>query len=321
MNTSLSERYIAATINELPAQMHTDVRAELEASIADAISARMDHGEDRATAEHAVLTEMGDPAVLAAGYAERPLQLIGPRYYLTWWRLLRRLLFIVPPIVLGISAFAQILAGATIGEVIAEAIIATISTILHLCFWVTLAFAVIERNGGDLGIRWTVKDLPVPQEHRRGKSDLIASLVFLAIMLAVLVWDQTHTFIRVDQDAISVLNSELWPWAMAGLIALILLEAVFAIVLYARGGWSVSMAILNTVLNIAVFSWFVTLLVQGELFSPEFVNLAVLNGLNQEVRSILGIIFGFAVAAICLGDSIDGVVKTRKAQRVQVNKM
>src|SRR5690606_25066648 len=114
MNTSLSERYIAATINELPAQMHTDVRAELEASIADAISARMDHGEDRATAEHAVLTEMGDPAVLAAGYAERPLQLIGPRYYLTWWRLLRRLLFIVPPIVLGISALAQILAGGTI---------------------------------------------------------------------------------------------------------------------------------------------------------------------------------------------------------------
>ena len=32
------------------------------------------------------------PAMLAARYADRPLHLIGPRYFPTWWRLLRLLL-------------------------------------------------------------------------------------------------------------------------------------------------------------------------------------------------------------------------------------
>ena len=30
-----------------------------------------------------MLTELGDPVILAAEYADRPLHLIGPRYYLT----------------------------------------------------------------------------------------------------------------------------------------------------------------------------------------------------------------------------------------------
>lgn len=83
MKTSLSERYITATIGGLPEDLHNDVRAELEASIADAIAARVGADQDRDAAERAVLTEWGDPAVLAASYAERPLQLIEPRYYLT----------------------------------------------------------------------------------------------------------------------------------------------------------------------------------------------------------------------------------------------
>src|SRR5690625_6334720 len=56
-----------------------DVRAELTTSITDAIDARTEQGEDPETAERAVLTELGDPAVLAAEYVDRPLHLIGPR--------------------------------------------------------------------------------------------------------------------------------------------------------------------------------------------------------------------------------------------------
>ena len=94
--TTLTERYITATIRSLPATAQADVRAELEASIADAVEARVEQGEPREAAEHAVLTELGDPGVLAAGYADRPLHLIGPRYFLVWWRLLKLLLWIVP---------------------------------------------------------------------------------------------------------------------------------------------------------------------------------------------------------------------------------
>ena len=67
MNTELVERYIAAATKSLPPDVQDDVRAELTASITDAIDARTEQGEDPAAAERAVLTELGDPAVLSTG--------------------------------------------------------------------------------------------------------------------------------------------------------------------------------------------------------------------------------------------------------------
>lgn len=47
---------------------------------------------------------------LAAGYVDRPLQLIGPRYFLTWWRLLKLLLAIVPAVAfVGVSVIFAVL--------------------------------------------------------------------------------------------------------------------------------------------------------------------------------------------------------------------
>src|SRR5699024_1886319 len=320
MKTSLSERYITATINELPAEMHDDVRAELEASIADAIMARIEQGEVRETAEGAVLTELGDPSLLAANYADRPLHLIGPRYYLTWWRLLKRLLVIIPPIVFVIVAFAQVLAGGNIGDILAEAIVATISTILHVCFWVTLTFVIIERSGGDLGISWSVDNLPEPQDARHGKGDFIASLVFIGLMLAALIWDQTRAFIRIEGESVAVLNPELWPWAMISLFCLLVVEAIFALVLYTRGGWNFLMAAVNTLLSMAFFSWFITLLVRGELFSAEFTNLWSDNGVHEDNLYTLAVIFGFGVAVIAIWDIIDGWVRATRANRAAESK-
>ena len=320
MKTSLSERYITATINELPAEMHDDVRAELEASIADAIMARIEQGEVRKTAERAVLTELGDPSLLAANYADRPLHLIGPRYYLTWWRLLKRLLVIIPPIVFVIVAFAQVLAGGNIGDILAEAIVATISTILHVCFWVTLTFVIIERSGGDLGISWSVDNLPEPQDARRGKGDFIASLVFIGLMLAALIWDQTRAFIHIEGESVAVLNPELWPWAMISLFGLLVVEAIFALVLYTRGGWNFLMAAVNTLLSMAFFSWFITLLVRGELFSAEFTNLWSDNGVHEDNLYTLAVIFGFGVAVIAIWDIIDGWVRATRANRAAESK-
>ena len=319
MKTTFSERYIAATIHELPAELHDEVRPELEGSIADAVDARMAQGEDHDTAERAVLTELGDPAELAAGYADRPLQLIGPRYYLAWWRLLKRLLIIIPPIVFIVVAFAQVLASGNIGTVIAEAIVATISAILHVCFWVTLAFAIMERTGADTGLTWDVDQLPEPREEHPGGADLVASLIFLGVTLVAIVWDQVPGFIRINEDPVPVLNPELWPWAMAGLLGLIALEIVFAIMLYRRRGWNLTMALVNTVLSVLFFSWVITLLVRGELFSAELLDLAVDNGVGQDSFYTLAVMFGFGVAVISVWDIIDGWVKTYRGASVSGN--
>src|SRR5699024_1490187 len=231
--------------------------------------------------------------VLAAGYTDRQLQLIGPRYYLAWWNLLKRLLFIIPPIVFAVVAFAQVLASGDIGSVLGEAIVATISSILHVCCWVSLVFAILERGDADTGIAWSVDQLPEPREDHPGRADLIASLIFLGFVLVALAWDQIPGFIRIDGQSIAILNPELWPWGMFGLLALVVLEIGFAIVLYVSRRWSVTLAVVNTVLAAAFFTWVITLLVDGTLFSAEFVELWVANNVTGDILYTLAVIFGF----------------------------
>src|SRR5699024_9010333 len=319
MTTPLSERYIAATVKDLPHELHTEVRPELEASIADAIEARVEQGEDRESAERAVLTELGDPAVLAAGYTDRPLQLIGPRYYLMWWSLLKRLLAIVPAAVFAVSVLAHTLASGDIGTVLGESIVTTISAALHVCFWVTLVFAIMERSDTDTGLTWDIDQLPEPREDHPARANLIASLVFLGLVLVALVWDQVPGFIRLDDQPVAILNAELWPWTMLGLLALIALEIGFAIVLYIRRRWTVTLAIVNTALAVLFFAWIITLLTDGTLFSAEFVELWSENNINADSLYSLEVSFGSGVAGICAWDIIDGWVKTYRqtASRVE----
>ena len=160
MPATLTERYISATIRSLRPDAQEDVRAELAASIADAVEARLEQGEEPESAEREVLTGLGDPAVLAAGYADRPLHLLGPRYYLTWRRLLILLLWIVPPVALVGVGLSQALIGADVGTIIGQAIGVAISAAVHVTFWTTLVFVILERTGTDTGERWSVDDLP-----------------------------------------------------------------------------------------------------------------------------------------------------------------
>ena len=108
--TQLTERYLAAAMRGIPEAQRTDVERELRSSIADALEDRVSAGEDRASAEKAVLEGLGDPVRLAAGIAGRPLYLIGPDLFVEYRQLLVMLLSIVMPIV-GIVQAAVALAG------------------------------------------------------------------------------------------------------------------------------------------------------------------------------------------------------------------
>lgn len=330
MTATLTERYISATIRSLKPETQDDVRAELEASIADAIEARAEQGEAPGEAERAVLTELGDPDILAAGYADRPLHLIGPKYYLTWWRLLRLLLWIVPICVVGGMTLGLLLSGAAVGETIVQAVSVGLQVIVHLSFWTTLVFAVLERTGADTGMKWDVDQLPEVQENGAGRSELIASLVFLGIAAIAVIWDRVRGFFPVDGDPIPILNPQLWPWWIGALFALIVLEAVFAIVLFRRRRWTTALAVLNTVLALVFAAWVLILLLRGELVNPEFLAHIVQAGGdgfalgdaeaagNGGVFRILAVLLGFGVGAGVVWDIVDGWRKARRAARAQL---
>src|SRR5690606_37564303 len=231
----------------------------------------VEQGESRDVAERAVLTELGDPAILAAGYADRPLHLIGPRYFLTWWRLLKLLLWIVPICAMGGVAVAEILANATIGEVIGEAMVVGITVIVHVSFWVTLVFVILERTGADTGVRWDVDQLPEPQPDGVGRSDMIGSLVFLGLAAGAVLWDALRGFVRDDGEALPILNPELWPWWMLGLLLIMVAEAAVAIGVHLARRWTVGFAVMNTVLALAFAVPAMYLLLTGQIVNPEFI--------------------------------------------------
>lgn len=309
MTTTLTQRYIAATVKSLPATTQDDVRAELAASIADAVEAHVEQGETPVAAERVVLTELGDPAVLAAGYADRPLHLIGPRYYLTWWRLLKLLLAIVPACAAVGVALGQVLSGASIGMVVAQTASVGLSTVVHLFFWTTLVFVVLERTGTDTGTSWDVDQLPEPQPTGSGRSDLVPSLVFLALAAGFFAFG----FVHADGRFFPILNPALWPWWSAALIALIVLEAGLAIVLYLRGRWTPPFAIANTALAVLFMSWSLTLLGRGQLINPALIDLAVTHGgLASDTLRVLTVLLGFGIVGVSAWDVVDGWLKVRR---------
>ncbi|MGW9627742.1 permease prefix domain 1-containing protein [Microbacterium sp. NPDC055521] len=315
MTATLTDRYIAATVRSLPAGLQTEVRDELRASIADAVDARTENGEPLEHAEHAVLTELGDPAALAAGYADRPLHLIGPKYYLTWWRLLKILLAVVPACSFGGVAIAQALAGAGIGEIIGEAIVVVLSVIVHVSFWTTLVFFVLERTGADAGAKWSLDQLPEDPHDGTGRADLIVSLVMLALFAGAVLWDQLRGWAPSAGEPLSILNPALWPWGIGALLALLVAEAALAIAVHARGHWTMTFAWINAALAAVVMVLGLTALVRGALYNPRFVDEVFAgNGVNDDALIVLAVLTGFAIVGITLGDMIDGWRKAARAR-------
>ena len=312
MNTELTERYIRATISGLPAAAQEDVRAELTTLIMDATEARIDRGEEPASAERAALTELGDPAILTAEYADRPLHLIGPRYYLAWRRLLRLLLWIVPACAVVGVTIGQSLVQAPLGTVIGQAIAVGIGAVVHVSFWVTVVFMILERTGTETGTAWDLDQLPAQDSRTTSRSDAIASVAFAGVGIGAVLWDQLRGLIRIDGERLPLLNPELWPAWIIALLGLLLLEAVLAVVVVLRRRWSPALATVNTALAVLFMSWALTLLGRSALVNEEFVDLALRsNGVDGETLRTLHVIVVITIIGVSVWDIIDGWRKAR----------
>jgi hypothetical protein len=312
---SLTDRYLDAAMRTVPERQRADLSAELRASIADQVDARIDSGEDAAAAERAVLTDLGDPDVLAAGYTGRVLHLIGPRYYLDWWRLLKLLLWIVPVCAAFGIALGQLIAQAPIGTVIGQAVVGALWSIVQVSFWTTLVFVVLERLGHetmDAG-RWTPDRLPLPRERGARFGDLVVSLVWLLLVAGAVVWDHVLGLAYANGSWMPVFDPALWPWGMAALFVILAAFAVVSVRVYQRGGWSYGLAAVHGILDVILFGAVIWLLVEGRLLNPALVS-ALTDATSAEVPRILGVLLGLGLAAIGVWDILDAVLKAGRAR-------
>ncbi len=271
--TTATDRYVWAAGRNVPEAQRAELERELRERIGDAVDARLvaDDGTSLDDAERATLTELGDPAAVAASYLDRPLQLIGPRYFLVWWRLLKLLWAIVVPVVAAAMLLAQILAGVGIGAIIGGIVVVTLQVTVHLGFWTTLVFAVIDRfTAPALEPEWTPDLLPITSDETRMSrlSGLVTSILLLGLFAAVLVGQQFGIPWVPPLESVPLLNPALWSFWLPYFLALIVLEIGFAIVLF-RTGWTWALAVANIALNVAFTGPALWLVTTGQLMNPD----------------------------------------------------
>lgn len=314
--TSLTDRYVWAAARTLPEAQRTEFERELRERIGDATDALVETGRAPADAERMALVELGDPAALAASYVDRPLQLIGPRYYLVWWRLLKLLYSVVLPISIAAVLLAQLLSGVGVGDAIGSAIGVGLSIAVNLGFWTTLVFALLERSPGKgaADLAWTPDMLPaLPELSRPGRrGELIGSLVFLGLFAIVIVWQHFGLPWVGALETTPLLDPALWSFWIPYFLVLIVLEMLFAIAIYAWG-WNWWLVAANLVLNVAFVVPAVWLFTTGQLINPEALD--VMGWPWGDAGDVIVPTIVVVVIGVAVWDVVDGVIKTVRGSR------
>ena len=306
---TLTDRYVAAALKGVREDQRGDVAAELRGSIADAIDSRMASGEAPEVAEREVLTGLGDPVRLAAGYSGRPLYLIGPDFYPDYVRLLRLLLAIVVPIIAIVVGGASAVAGAGIGEVVLSALGSAFSVGIQLAFWVTLVFAAIDRSGArprrDPG-DWDLDDLPEAPVRRVGLGETVASIVGLALVIWLLLWQPGYQeTLAADGPSIPILDPGLSTFWVPYLVVVLLVGIALEIVKYRVGHWTVPLAAANTAISLAFAVPVIWLITSDRLLNPDFLA-AISAGQFPDVAGIVAALIGWVVAIVAVVDISEG---------------
>ncbi|MFI5429352.1 permease prefix domain 1-containing protein [Aeromicrobium sp. UC242_57] len=271
--TTLTERYVYATLRSVPEARRGDIGAELRGSIEDMIDARRDAGETAEAAERAVLTELGEPGRLASEYTGSSLYLIGPRYFLVWKKLNLNLLAWVPATVAVIVAVIKTLEDAALGDIIGGAISAAFTTGFQIAFWTTLVFAILERVDVEDGLQeWTVDELPeLPGARSVSLGDSVGSSAFIILMMVALVGQHFRSWVDgPDGGDVPVLDPDLWSGWLPFLLAALVLSLVAEVWKYRVGHWTWPIASLVIVAGAAFALPVAWLADRGELLSPQF---------------------------------------------------
>ena len=308
--STLTDRYVWGVLRAVPAAQRAELGPEIRALVADAVEARVAAGVVPAEAERAAVMELGDPERLAAQYTDKALSLIGPRYFPDWRRLLQLLLSIVVPIVAVAVMGAGILAETPIAEVVANGLGSAFMVGVQIAFWVTLAFAIMERReipDLDEELAWTPDRLPeTPAEAvRPSLVEVGFSVAALVVAIGALIWQQAAAPIAIDGVGHPLFDPALWSFWIPWFLVLLVLEIVFTWVRWLRGGWTWTLAVVNVVLNLAFVIPAVWLVQTGTLLDPGLVTAidAKVGSAWLQPTISIGMVIAVAISA---WDAFDG---------------
>jgi hypothetical protein len=313
MTTTLTDRYVHATLRSVPDDERTEIGAELRASIADMVDGRVAAGESEVEAERAVLTELGNPDQLATRYSQRPTHLIGPPYFVVWRRLTITLLTWIPAIVALLVVGVELSDGSDAGDVVGGGLSAAWGVAIQIAFWTTLVFAILDWTNTPLtGREWDVDQLPdAPRDREVSLGETATSVGFAVVLAGLIVFQQVRSWFTDETgDRVSILDPGLWSSWIPVILVAIAAGIVIDVVRYRAGGWTVGQAVANVAVNAAFALPVLWLLQRDALFNPVFVDVV---GMNTEELGYLttGTVIG--VVVVCGWDVIEAFVKAKQS--------
>ncbi|MGF9770677.1 HAAS signaling domain-containing protein [Bacillus albus] len=287
---NLIDIYVEEVAKRLPEKNREDIILELRSTIEDMLPD--DYNEDD---EKRVLEKLGSPVSLANGYLDRPMHLIGPRYFDVYTTLLKMIIPIAAVIAL-IAMVAENFVGYdgeqavlnVILNVIGKGIGEIIEVGLHVFFWLTLVFAILERTDKDKGTqplttslkKWTPDDLKntsyVPKKKSISKFEVFGGLMWTAIWATLYfyanhlvgVYNATESGLKFvaptfNQDVLL----QYWPIV----VIVIVFEIGISLYKLVQGQWTKKLAIGNAILQIVGTIVFIVIVVNPHLFNEGFI--------------------------------------------------
>lgn len=260
--TSLTDRYVDATLRGIPKTQRAELEPELRALIADATEQ---------SSEVEALAALGDPSRLAASYADRPLHLIGPALYLDYRRALLITLTSAVPLIFVAVGVAALASGGRFEDALVAAGTAAGQVALHIALWMTVLFAIVERIPAMCGPRtgaWSPQQLRELPARRVDLASLIGGSSAAALIAAFLIVMQLASPVRTETgEPIGLIVPALWN---SGALLLVLAFAVASIAFDVVGyyvGWGYIQALSNAAISV-IF----TTVVLGLAFSNNLLN-------------------------------------------------
>ncbi|HCG4536157.1 TPA: hypothetical protein NJY08_005010 [Salmonella enterica subsp. enterica serovar Typhi str. AG3] len=330
---NLIEVYIYEVTRRLPNKNREDIGLELKSTIEDMLPEKYSEDEVKK-----VLVELGNPAVLASEYNERPMHLIGPKYYDLYMSLLKMIVPIAV-VIAFISVVAKYLVGFESGDtvlnmglmILGEGIWSILNVFMQVFFWLTLTFAILERadHNEDKYPRtmslqkWTPDDLKnisyIPQNRAVSKGYVFGSLLWTAIWGTIYfnadhlagVYEGTGEGLEFILPALNqeVLNS-FWPL----IVIVIGLEIAFTLTLFIKNQWTKKIAFFNVIREVIGVIVLIFLITNSNLLNPEFLAY-MSNILNIAADQIRNFIIGLTLILFPIFSIYNSMEGYRKANR------
>ncbi|MGN4728316.1 HAAS signaling domain-containing protein [Bacillus cereus group sp. MYBK181-1] len=287
---NLIDLYIQEVAKRLPEKNREDITLELRSIIDDMLPE--DYNEKDVKS---VLEKLGSPVSLANGYLDRPMHLIGPRYFDVYTTLLKMIIPIAAVIAL-ISMIAENFIGYSgdqavlnvIFQLIGKGIGEIFEVGLHVFFWLTLVFVILERTDTDKGIeplttslkKWTPDDLKnisyIPKKKAISKFEVFGGLMWTAVWATLYfyanhlvgVYNGTANGLKFvsptfNQDVLL----QYWPIV----VIMIVFEICISLYKLVQGQWTQRLAIGNAILQVAGTIVFIVIVVNPHVFNAGFI--------------------------------------------------